>query len=72
MKALRKYTSALKLGYYLWIFLYSFSPRCFRGLNNISDIKEREALLISRLHDCGRSWNGEYPSEEDVRMILKY
>ena len=39
---------------------------------NISDIKEREALLISRLHDCGRSWNGEYPSEEDVRMILKY
>ena len=56
MKALRKYTSALKLG-----------PRCFRGLNKISDIKEREALLISRLHDCGRSWSGEYPSEEDIK-----
>lgn len=42
------------------------SPRCFRGLNNIADVKEREALLISRLHDNGRSWNGEYPTDEDV------
>ena len=42
------------------------SPRCFRGLNNIADVKEREALLISRLHDCGRSWSSEYPTDEDV------
>ena len=42
------------------------SPRCFRGLNNIADVKEREALLISRLHDCVRSWSSEYPTDEDV------
>ena len=41
-------------------------PRCFRGLNNIADVKEREALLISRLHDCVRSWSSEYHTDEVV------
>ena len=57
MKALRSYTSALKLG-----------PRCFRGLNKIANVKDREAELISRLHECGRSWAGEYPSPEEILL----
>ena len=65
MKALRRYTSALKLGYKVWYFIKP-SPRCFRGLNKISNVKDREVELISRLHQNGRTWSGEYPSEEDV------
>ena len=28
--------------------------------------KEREDMLISRLHECGRQWEGEYPTEAEV------
>lgn len=46
------------------------SPRCFRGLNKIANVKDREAELISRLHECGRSWAGEYPSPEEVVLVF--
>ncbi|KAK8822042.1 hypothetical protein WA538_000139 [Blastocystis sp. DL] len=55
MRALRDYTSALKLG-----------PRCFRNLNKISNVKDREAELIRRLHDNGRQWEGEYPTPKEI------
>ena len=42
------------------------SPRCFRNLNTIMNTKEREDVLISRLHECGRQWEGEYPTEVEV------
>lgn len=71
MKALRQYTSALKLGYQKPTNVI-YSPRCFRGINRITDMKEREAVLISRLHDCGRKWAGEYPTDEDVKYVLLY
>lgn len=29
-------------------------------------MKEREAELIARLHKCGRSWAGEYPSDAEI------
>ena len=45
---------------------FNCSPRCFRNLNKISNVKDREAELISRLHRCGRVWSGEYPSDADI------
>ena len=57
MKALRTYTTALKLG-----------PRCFRNLSKIEDPREREMELIKRLHNLGRSWAGVYPNEEEIML----
>ena len=41
-------------------------PRCFRNLNKISNVKDREAELIARLHSCDRVWAGEYPNEAEI------
>ena len=67
MKALRAYTTALKLGYHFWP-LANRSPRCFRNLGKIEDMREREKELIRRLHELNRSWAGEYPTEEETRL----
>ena len=65
MRALRDYTSALKLGE-IHSSIHETSPRCFRNLNKISNVKDREAELIRRLHDNGRQWEGEYPTPKEV------
>ena len=65
MKALRDYTSALKLGSKCW-FQVICRPRCFRNLTKISNVKEREMELIRRLHENGRQWEGEYPTPKEV------
>ena len=47
-------------------------PRCFRNLNKISNVKDREAELIARLHSCDRVWAGEYPNEAEIAQAREF
>lgn len=55
----------------MWCYDVTGSPRCFRNLNTIMNTKEREDMLISRLHECGRQWEGEYPTEAEVGSVKR-